>query len=73
MERIRQRGEDENSWCARQLERCVAALGHTVRGVEIETDSRSPAAVAEEILRRIKSSFFFEEKDCMPYLEVCYP
>ena len=57
MERIRQRGEDENSWCARQLERCVAARGHTVRGVEIETDSRSPEAVAEEVLRRIKSSF----------------
>lgn len=54
LERIRARGEDGDCWCARQIGRCVAALGHTVRGIEIETDGKPPAAVAAELLARIR-------------------
>lgn len=52
MERIRLRGEDETCWCARQVDRCVQALGNTIRGIEIETDHKSPEDAAQEILRQ---------------------
>lgn len=53
MERIRRRGEDESFWCARQIDRCTAALGNTIRGIEIKTEGRPPEAVAAEILNHI--------------------
>ena len=53
MERIHRRGEDESCWCARQIDRCTAALGHTVRGIEIQTAGKPAEAVAAEILAHI--------------------
>lgn len=54
LERIYRRGEDESCWCARQIGRCAAALGRTVRGIEIDTDDLSPEDAAEEILAHIE-------------------
>ncbi|MDE6880836.1 MAG: AAA family ATPase [Oscillospiraceae bacterium] len=54
LERICRRGEDETYWCARQIDRCVQALGRTVRGIEIDTNDIPPEAAAEEIFAHIK-------------------
>lgn len=52
--RIKKRGEDEDCWCMRQVERCVGILGKEIRGIEIDTDVRDAEAVAQEIISYIQ-------------------
>lgn len=48
--RILIRGEEEDCWCMRQVDRCVNILGKLIRGIEINTDTKSAKEATEEIL-----------------------
>lgn len=52
--RILTRGEDEDCWCMRQVERCVGILGKDIRGIEIDTNVRDAEAVVQEIISYIQ-------------------
>lgn len=52
--RILERGEDEDCWCMRQIDRCVDILGKDIRGIEVNTDERDAEAVAQEIISCIQ-------------------
>ena len=50
-ERILARGEGEDCWCMRQIPRCLNALAKDERAAHIDTRGKTPAQIAEEILR----------------------
>ena len=50
-ERILARGEGEDCWCMRQIPRCVTTLAKERRAAHIDTRGKTPAQIAEEILR----------------------
>ena len=52
--RIRKRGEEEDCWCMQQADRCVSILGNLIRGIEIDTDTKSAKEAAEEISRYLR-------------------
>lgn len=49
--RILARGEGEDCWCMRQIPRCLEALAKEERALHIDTRGKTPAQIAEEILR----------------------
>lgn len=52
--RIKKRGEDEDCWCMRQIDRCVGILGKEIRGIPLDTNGREPEAVAQEMISCIQ-------------------
>jgi hypothetical protein len=57
-DRILRRGETENCWCMRQIDRCQQAIDQELVGRRVSTTGREPAEIAAEILAQIKPRAF---------------
>jgi hypothetical protein len=51
LHRLRRRGDDSNSWNARQLDRCLKSLSDEKFAIHLNTEGKTIEAVAEEIAR----------------------
>ena len=56
--RLRNRGEQENSWPQQQIDRCLCAYDATIDGLKIDTDGISAEETAAKILQHIKYKIY---------------
>ena len=54
LKRNLERGEEPNSWCIRQIDRCINAFNNNIKGTIIDNENRKLDIVVDEIIQKIK-------------------